>query len=107
MQINKFDEDYAASGQIDLPDLPYLAKTGFRSVVCLRPDQEGGTPFGAIRARAEDVGLKSAYVPFSGDLTPGVVSQFKQAMAKLPKPVLGYCASGNRATTLYRTFKAS
>lgn len=108
MQIDKYDENYAATGQIKLEDVIYFAKTGFRSVVCIRPDHEVGEPrYAQVEAMAEKVGLKAAYVPYHGELTPETLSLFKEEFAKLPKPVLGYCASGNRAGTLYRTFKAS
>ncbi|MFP6556789.1 TIGR01244 family sulfur transferase [Paraburkholderia sp. B3] len=106
MQIVPLDERFASADQISPDDLPALAAAGYRSIVCNRPDGEGGATQPAsqdIRAAAAQLGLQFAYLPVKpGQITTDDARRFAQLLDDMPGPVLAYCRSGNRATSLYQ-----
>ena len=104
MNVRQMAPDFAVTGQISVADVEAIAKAGYKTLICNRPDKEGfgQTPFADIAAAAEKAGLKSFYIPVvPGMLNPDNLADFTIAMAEAPSPVLAYCASGNRAGTLY------
>ena len=50
---------------------------------------------------AKAAGLTAVHIPVSGQLTEGALIRMEQALATLPKPIIGYCRSGARAGSLY------
>ena len=42
MQIVPLDDRFASAGQITPDDLAAIAAAGYRSIICNRPDGEGG-----------------------------------------------------------------
>ncbi len=106
MQIVQHDERFSSADQISPDDLATLAAAGFRSIICNRPDHEGGAAQPAaetLGAAAGALGLKFAYLPVTpGAIAPADAAAFAQLLAELPGPVLAFCRSGNRSTSLYR-----
>ena len=95
----------AVAPQIMPGDLAGLAKQGFKSVICNRPDNEGGgqPTFMAIAAAARAAGMQAVHLP----VRPGAFGErearaFASHVENLPKPILAYCASGNRAASLWQ-----
>ena len=105
MKIETVSHKYAVSGQIVPSDLRVIAQAGYKSVVCIRPDGEASDQpkFDDIARTANQFGIKAAYIPVSGSATKSQLMQFREMCEHLPKPVLGYCNSGARATTIYRS----
>ncbi len=105
MKIETVSNKYAISAQIAPDDLPIVAQAGYKSVVCIRPDnEEAGQPrFDDIARTAGQFGIRAAYVPVSGSASSTQLSQFRQVCESLPKPVLGYCRSGARAISIYKS----
>lgn len=105
MKIETVSNDFGVSGQIDPSDVAIVAQAGYKSVVCMRPDNEAnGQPrFDDIAQSASQFGMKAVYIPVSGSATSTQVSQFRDVCKSLPKPVLGYCRSGARAISLYNS----
>lgn len=104
MDIRPLDEALSASPQITPEDLPAIAAQGFRSVISNRPDgEESGQPNAEdMRQAAEAAGLTFAHVPVvGGAISDQDIADFQDALAKLPKPVFGYCRTGTRTTTLW------
>ncbi|WP_417257482.1 TIGR01244 family sulfur transferase [Celeribacter sp.] len=104
MDLKKISDGLTVSGQIQLDDLTKLARRGFRSVVCNRPDGEAADQptHEEIEKAAKEAGLEFRYLP----VTPGIVTeetaeQFRVALTELPGPVFGYCRTGTRTTTLW------
>ena len=99
----RIDDDFSVAGQVLPEQLAAVAALGFRSVLCARPDgEEPGQPrFAEIAAAARQAGLEAVHIPVSGPLTEGALIRMEQAMADLPRPILGYCRSGARAGSLY------
>ena len=104
MNARQLAPGFAVTGQISVADVEAISKAGYKTLICNRPDGEGfgQTDFADIAAAAEKAGLKSYYIPVvPGQMSPDNLADFTVAMAEAPSPVLAYCASGNRAGTLY------
>lgn len=104
MNIRPINEEYAATAQIAVEDLDEIKDMGFKSIVCHRPDDEdpGQPDFSVIAARAAELGIETRHIPVSGSPTPEAVREMMDALDELPKPMLGYCRSGNRSTIIYQ-----
>jgi len=102
MQAVPITPSLSVADQIDQHDVDALAAAGFKSVICNRPDSEGGTPSQAIRAACERHGMKFFMQPVAysglgvadGDTFGGILQQCDE-------PVLAYCRSGRRTTALW------
>lgn len=105
MSISRIDDRFSVSPQIHPADIAEIKRLGFSGIVCARPDgEDAGQPnFAAIARAAEAAGLKAVHIPVSGQCTEAQLIRFQEAMADMPGPVLGYCRSGGRAGTLYRS----
>lgn len=103
MNIKPVDETFSVAGQIQPEDVAEIAASGFKALICTRPDDEdpGQPSFSEIANEAEKHGLKAFHVPVSGMPTIDQIDQFRAAMEQSEAPVLGYCRSGGRASTLY------
>ncbi|WP_259781085.1 bifunctional protein tyrosine phosphatase family protein/NAD(P)/FAD-dependent oxidoreductase [Aestuariispira ectoiniformans] len=109
MEPKKVNEVLSVSPQIELADVAALAATGFRSIICNRPDGEGPDQptFDEIEAEAKKHGLETRYLPItSGKVRDEDAEDFDHAMQALPKPVLAYCRSGTRSITLWSLSQA-
>jgi uncharacterized protein (TIGR01244 family) len=104
MSYRQIDSTYFVAGQITPNAIAGLAEAGFATVVCMRPDGEGfGQPaFREIETACKAAGLKAHYLPMSpGSMPMDHASKLKKILREANGKVLGYCASGNRATVLY------
>ena len=101
----KMDHRVSVSGQISIDDVTEIAAAGYKSIICNRPDLEGGANQPAsevLEQMANSLGLTFVYLPVKmGSITTERVSAFKQLVDELPKPVLAFCASGMRAAALH------
>ncbi|MET1081294.1 MAG: sulfur transferase domain-containing protein [Pseudomonas sp.] len=104
--LTSHSPDFSSSGQIAADDLEALAALGFRSIVCNRPDHEGGPAqpcSQVLQARCDELGLAFAYCPVaSGGISRADELAFAALLEALPAPVLAFCRSGNRSSQLYR-----
>lgn len=99
----------SVSEQILPQDIAALAAAGFRSVICNRPDGEGPDQpaFAQIEAAAKAAGLQAVYLPIiPGKIGDADVLAFGTLMDELPKPVLAYCRTGTRSTSLWSLLQA-
>ncbi|MHB1101578.1 MAG: protein tyrosine phosphatase family protein [Devosia sp.] len=105
MNARKIDDQFSVTGQITPEQVKDVAGAGYRAIVCARPDnEEGGQPsFDDVAREAERQGLQIVHIPVSGPLSEGQIILFHEAMKQIPRPVLGYCRSGARASSLYAT----
>lgn len=105
MDITKVSDAFSVTAQISEDDLNHIAQHGFKTIVCNRPDKEGGDgqPDSAVLASlAKSLGLSFVYLPFSpGQLTQAETQQFIEIFKTQQKPILGFCKTGNRAKTIY------
>ena len=109
MDIRRISDDLSVGPQIAIGDLQTLAENGFRAVICNRPDGEGADQpvFQEIERAAQAAGLEARYVPVTaGKVGDDDVAAFAEAMRDLPGPVLAYCRTGTRSTTLWSLSQA-
>lgn len=103
--VKRIDASFSVSGQLEPADLPELNAQGFRTLVCNRPDHEGGPEQPdhlAMQQCAQALGLAFHYLPVqTTGATPEQVSQLQALLDELPKPILAYCRTGNRSLKLY------
>jgi len=99
--------DFAVCPQIRPEDVPHITAAGFRTVICVRPDNEeaGQPPREAIAAACTQAGLDFAYVPVPGGGSGDAVLM-RATLDSHPSPVLAYCRSGARAVHLWQAATA-
>lgn len=110
MSIKELEHTYYVSEQITADELESLKAQGMRSIICNRPDgeDEEQPPYAEIAARAKELGFKVLYIPVpKGDVTDEQISTFVNEFYKLPMPVLAYCRSGMRSTSLWALANAT
>lgn len=105
IHITKHSEDYSAAPQISLDDVAEIARLGFKTIICNRPDGEGGAlqPTSAqVQAAAKNHGLNFVYVPVIPNKISEQLPAFSEAYTQAAKPVLSYCGTGYRAGVIYK-----
>jgi sulfide:quinone oxidoreductase len=109
MDIKALSTELSVAPQVGATDMRALADAGFRSVVCNRPDGEGADQpvYSELERAATDHGLEMRYLPAeSGKVTDAQGQAFGQLMNELPKPVLAFCRTGMRSTTMWALSQA-
>jgi len=109
MDIKSLTAELSVSPQLLIADLRAVVEAGFRSVICNRPDGEGPDQplFREIERAAVAQGLQIRFLPAeSGKVTDQQGAAFGALMAELPKPVLAYCRTGMRSTTMWALSQA-
>jgi uncharacterized protein (TIGR01244 family) len=105
------NEEFAIAGQLHAEQMHAAAAQGFRSVINTRPDGEAGPeqPLNAsIEAAAKAAGLAYAFIPIPpGSQTEADIQAMQDALKVLPRPMLGFCRSGNRVKRLYDLARAA
>lgn len=109
MDTRSLTDELSVTSQIQASDLKSLHEAGFRSIICNRPDGEAADQptFEEIEAAAAQRGLAVRYLPAeSGKVSDEQGRAFGALMAELPKPVLAYCRTGMRSTTMWALSQA-
>jgi sulfide:quinone oxidoreductase len=102
MQTLRITPALSIAEQIDERDVQTLAAAGIKSIVCNRPDSEGGTPSERIGAACARLGLKFFSQPVNYSAL-GVADgeQFGRILQQCDEPVLAYCRTGRRSAALW------
>ena len=109
MKIQHLAPGLSVSEQILPAQLAELKAAGYRAIICNRPDGEGNDQplFAEIERAAQGAGIDAHYLPAeSGKVTDEQGLAFGQLLAALPKPVLAYCRTGMRSTTMWALSQA-
>ncbi|WP_299622494.1 bifunctional protein tyrosine phosphatase family protein/NAD(P)/FAD-dependent oxidoreductase [Pelagibius sp.] len=109
MDIRTLDKSFAVSAQIAAADLTEIARAGYKTVICNRPDGEGNDQplFHEIEEAAQAAGLEAHYLPVeSGKVSEADAEAFGERLEAAPKPVFAYCRSGTRSVTLWSLSRA-
>jgi len=109
MTPKKLTDQLSVSPQIAPGDVAQIAAMGFKSIISNRPDGEGSDQpsFSEIEQEARQLGLKARYLSVvSGKVRDDDAAAFAQALQELPQPVLAYCRTGTRSTTLWAISQA-
>ena len=105
MDIRAVDKNYSVSGQIEERDIATISASGFKTLICNRPDGEDfdQPPHASVFAAAEAAGLTCHFIPVtSAGLTHENVDAMKLALESAARPILSYCRSGARSTKIYQ-----
>ncbi len=109
MQIKRINNVVSVSPQIQPENLAAIKAAGYTTVVNNRPDgEEPGKPTGAeIEAAARAAGLGYHAIPLGRDgVSEMLVDETRAALDRSPGPVLCYCRTGTRSTTLWALSQA-
>lgn len=109
MDIRKLTDIFSVTSQIAIDDIPGIAAAGFGSIISNRPDgeDEHQPSAAAMKASAHAAGMVFVHIPVTAaNITQSDVDAFEQALATLPKPTLGFCRTGTRATMLWALSRA-
>lgn len=105
LSITKITDDYSTAPQITPNDIAEIAQLGFKTIINNRPDLEGGAEqptSSAIAEAAKQHGIHYIYIPVvPNQIQDSQVDTFSQALSGAPKPVLGFCRTGNRASQMF------
>jgi sulfide:quinone oxidoreductase len=104
MNMKELSPRVFVSGQITAADIAVASAQGIKTIINNRPDDEApGQPKSAdLAAAAADLGLEFIDIPVvSTGITVENIEQFDRAYRDLQAPVLIYCRSGTRSTTLW------
>ncbi len=104
MDPKKISEEISVSPQISPAEVAEVAKLGFRSIICNRPDGEAADQptWEEVETAAEKAGLQTRFIPISGGMVSDAdAEEFRTALRELPGPVFAYCRTGTRSATLW------
>lgn len=110
MDIRPLTPELSVSPQITAADIDAIKAAGYRSLICNRPDGEGADQplFSELEQAARQAGLEAHYLPAeSGKVSDEQGAAFGAMMLRLPKPVLAYCRTGMRSTTMWALSQAN
>lgn len=106
IQITKLSDDFSTAPQISVEDIAEIAQLGFKAIINNRPDNESGDDqptSSQLKAVAEALGLTYNHIPvIPNNIQVEQVATFATAYAVAPKPVLGFCRTGNRAGSIFK-----
>jgi uncharacterized protein (TIGR01244 family) len=105
LTITEMTVDYSTSPQINPSDMAEIATLGFKTIINNRPDLEGGAEqptSSAIADAAKQHGIHYVYIPvIPNQIQADQIEAFRKALSAAPKPALGFCRTGNRASQMY------
>ena len=109
MDIKTLTSTLSISPQVLVSEIQAVAQAGFKAIVCNRPDGEGPDQptFKEIEQAATQCGLQAVYLPAEvGKVRDEDGQVFGELLHTLPAPVLAYCRTGMRSTTLWALSQA-
>ena len=109
LELKRINDDVSVAPQISPDDMPAIKAAGFATVINNRPDGEAfDQPSHAVmKAAAEAAGLTYHFIPLGRDgVSPHLVDEERAALEGSDGPVLAYCRSGTRSTTLWALSQA-
>lgn len=110
MLLKRLTKDLSVGSQPTPDDIVELAKTGFRAIICNRPDgEEQNQPaWAALVETARGQGLQARHIPVvASAIGQGDVAAFREALLTLPRPVAAFCRTGSRSTILWALANAA
>ena len=95
--------------QLNLNDIEQASADGIVTIINNRPDGEKQFQLTSneIAERAAALGIDYLHIPvIPGKITEQNIADFRDALNELPQPVLAFCGTGTRATTLWALAEA-
>src|SRR5690606_19694691 len=104
MDIRQLSPTFSVSAQLTPTDVARLQAAGTRTLVCNRPDGEGGAEQPAwqeIEQAAAAAGIKTHYLPVVQDTINSADVRRFAALLQGDESLHAFCRSGARSTTLW------
>ena len=108
-EFKKLTDELSVSAQLQPEDMEAVAKAGFRMVLNNRPDGESADQPSSeeMAIAAEAVGLAYAHQPVVGNNISDIdIDGFDAIVSLADTPVLAFCRTGTRCTTLWALTQA-
>ena len=109
MDLKHISPFFTASPQLSPADVGAAASLGFKAIINNRPDGEGDDQptSSEIEAAAKAHGLDYRHIPVvGGKIADDDIAAFQTAMDQVTGPVLAFCRTGTRSTTLWALSEA-
>lgn len=109
MELKRINDHVSVAPQISPEDMPAIKAAGFTTVINNRPDGESFDQPAAetMQAAAEAAGLIYHFIPLGRDgVSSRMVEETEAALEGSAGPVLAFCRSGTRSTTLWALSQA-
>jgi uncharacterized protein (TIGR01244 family) len=109
LDLKRINDRVSVSGQIRPEDVAALKDLGFTTIINNRPEGESpDQPAGAeIEAAARAAGLAYHAIPLGREgVNPQMVVETRAALEGSSGPVMAFCRSGTRSTTLWALSQA-
>jgi sulfide:quinone oxidoreductase len=109
MEVKKISPFISVSPQIYPAQMARLAEMGFKTLINNRPERETDDQplLQDLKAEAEKYGMQLISIPIiPGAITEQNVSDFSMEIGRVQGPVLVYCRSGMRSTSLWARYEA-
>jgi uncharacterized protein (TIGR01244 family) len=109
LELKRINDQVAVAPQISPDDIAQIKAAGYKTIVNNRPDGEAPDQPSSdeMKAAAEAAGLAYHFIPLGRDgVSPEMIEQEKAALEGSVGPVLCYCRSGTRSTTLWALSQA-
>jgi sulfide:quinone oxidoreductase len=110
VNIKPLSAALSVSPQIAPADVRAIAASGYRAIICNRPDGEGADQpgFREIQCAAQAEGIAIRNLPvIPGQLSDAQAGEFGRLLEELPKPILAYCRTGMRSASLWGLSRGS
>jgi len=107
--IQAITEHYHVCPQLQAADVGDLARAGYTTLVCMRPDDEvpDQPRCSEIAAAARAHGLDFHWIPApSGAVSQNQAADLRRVVAEARGRVLSYCASGRRCALAWQLAQA-
>ncbi|EKF75764.1 hypothetical protein A11A3_02807 [Alcanivorax hongdengensis A-11-3] len=107
--IKRLTDTLSVAPQLRPEDMAQLAEAGFKTIINNRPDGEAeDQPSSAeMAAAAQAAGLEYAYQPVVGsNIAETDIDGFDAIVTLAETPVLAFCRTGTRCTTLWALTQA-
>ena len=110
MDVRKLTPFLSVAPQISVDDIAQAKSLGFKTIICNRPEgeSEDQPALSDIAAACEQSGLKYVFQPvISGNITDEDVDTFAHFLDHAEGPVLAFCRTGTRCSSLWAMSQAS
>ena len=104
MKLAILTPSLSALPQPSVEEIGDLADRGYRSIVGNRPDGEAPDQpkWSDLKAAALARGMEAVHIPVvASRIDEADIRAFREALARLPKPIAAFCRTGTRSTILW------
>jgi uncharacterized protein (TIGR01244 family) len=109
LELKRISDHVSVATQISLDDIAAIKAAGFKAIINNRPDGEAFDQASSdeVRAATEAAGLAYHFIPLGRDgVSAEMIEEERAALEGSTGPVLCYCRSGTRSTTLWALSQA-